>query len=314
MADNRPNTDQDINNTPPNHPDEYATKYGGASNPDLDVARDNRRAQQKPTPADTSLGGSGLSQDAYATQTGNPNATGDTSQTGGTSPYIPGGSGGGLGNTGRASAGGSEDRLGNVGAGTPGLSGQTTNMDATGPMEHGDITGRPRDEERTGNDDRGLSGSTGSIGATAYGTYNAPNDRTGLSNTTTGGGFADADTDDTDDAGTPVMRRGGDLAETDVMSGDPGTDSIPQAPTDTTTGEDYSTGPRRTDPEEELLDPGYEPHVGSDEMGPDRAGHRVPPNVPGIPDQTGTLDQTTYTTGGNDLGSDAGTEQGTGQP
>ncbi len=267
MANNDLNTDQDINNTPPNQPDEYATRYRGGSNPDLDVAgsapRGNQGNQggQQPMPADTSLGGAGLSQDAYATQVGNPNAMGDTAQTGSTSPNIPGEASGTLGNTERPGPGGSGDRLGSLGGGTPGLAGQTTNMDDAGPIERGDIAGQPRDEERTGNDDRNLSGSTGHIGATAYGTYNEPNERTGPSNSSTGGGFDNASTTDAD---TPVMRRGGDLGGTDIMSGDgeastdvvsgdqqtgAGVDQVPRARTDTTLDEDYSTGPRTSDPE-----------------------------------------------------------------
>jgi hypothetical protein len=122
-------------------------------------------------------------------------------------------------------------------------------------------------------------------------------------------GSTSEDTADTeDDAETPVMARGGDLASTDIMSqdGGPGStdimsqdgtpDAVGQAPTDTTTGDDYSTGPRTTDPEQELLNSGYEPQIDRDATGPDRAGHRVPPGVPGMPDQRGTLDQTTYST------------------
>jgi hypothetical protein len=105
------------------------------------------------------------------------------------------------------------------------------------------------------------------------------------------------DTADTaDDAETPVMARGGDLANTDVMSQDGTLDAAGQAPTHSTTGINYSTGPRRTDPDEELLSPGYEPHVDRDATGPDRAGHCVPLSVPGMPDQRETLDQTTYST------------------
>jgi hypothetical protein len=106
-----------------------------------------------------------------------------------------------------------------------------------------------------------------------------------------------ADTADTDnDAETPVMTRGGDLENTDVMSQGGTPDAAGQAPSGTTTGDNYSTGPRQTDPEQELLNPGYEPHVDREATGPDRAGQRVPPSVPGMPGQRGTLNQTTYST------------------
>jgi hypothetical protein len=191
MANDEPNTDQDINTVTPNRPDEYAIKYGRASNPDLDVAGDN--------------------------------------------------------------------------------------------------------------------------------------DKTGPSNAATGGGLNnDLDADTGTGGQVPVMRRGGELAESDVMSAGVGPDAgpgdVPQEPTDTTIGENYSTGPRRTDPEEELLDPDYEAQISGnttqDTMGPDRAGHRVLPGLGGLPDQAGTLDQTTYSSQGDTLGTDtdAGSGSGTGQP
>jgi hypothetical protein len=105
------------------------------------------------------------------------------------------------------------------------------------------------------------------------------------------------DTTDTDDDGeTPVMARGGDLASTDVMSQGGTRDNLGQAPTATTSGDNYSPGPRQTDPEQELLNPDYESQIDRDATGPEGAGYRVPPSVPGMPDQRGTLDQTTYST------------------
>ena len=136
------------------------------------------------------------------------------------------------------------------------------------------------------------------------------------------GRASNADLDTAADGYTPVMRRGGELADTDVMSADTGPDAdpgdVPPEPTDTTIGENYSTGPRRTDPEEALLDPDYEAPISGDitqhTMGPDRAGHRVPPGLPGMPDQTGTLDQTMYPSQGDTLGTDTGPDSGASQP
>ncbi|HKV84085.1 MAG TPA: hypothetical protein VJN88_05980 [Ktedonobacterales bacterium] len=69
-----------------------------------------------------------------------------------------------------------------------------------------------------------------------------------------------------------------------------------QTDTDTGAGEEYTTAPRATDPEQELLDPGYDPQI------PGESGQRgtTPPGQPefaehpglgGMPNQQGELDQ-----------------------
>ena len=55
MANDEPNTDKDSNDATPNRPDEYAIKYGRASNPDLDAAGYNNEAG----PSNASTGGLG---------------------------------------------------------------------------------------------------------------------------------------------------------------------------------------------------------------------------------------------------------------
>lgn len=68
--------------------------------------------------------------------------------------------------------------------------------------------------------------------------------------------------------------------------------------TDTTIGENYTGGPIQVDPEEQLLNPGYEPDIpgGADRQAatPGRPGVADSPNLGGMPNQTGQLDQTTY--------------------
>lgn len=68
--------------------------------------------------------------------------------------------------------------------------------------------------------------------------------------------------------------------------------------TDTTIGENYTGGPIRVDPEEQLLNPGYDPDIpgGADRHAatPGRPGFADSPSLGGMPDQTGQLDQTTY--------------------
>lgn len=67
--------------------------------------------------------------------------------------------------------------------------------------------------------------------------------------------------------------------------------------TNTTIGENYTGGPIQVDPEEQLLNPGYEPDIpggANRQATPGRPGFADNPNLGGMPNQTGQLDQTTY--------------------
>lgn len=72
----------------------------------------------------------------------------------------------------------------------------------------------------------------------------------------------------------------------------------PGAQTDTTIGENYTGGPISEDPEQQLLDPGYDPQIPSTGGRRSGAGARSDvadnPGLSGMPDQAGALDQTTY--------------------
>lgn len=66
--------------------------------------------------------------------------------------------------------------------------------------------------------------------------------------------------------------------------------------TDTGAGEEYTTAPRATDPEQELLDPGYDPQLPdqSEQRGttpPGQPGFAAHPGLGGMPNQQGELDQ-----------------------
>ncbi|MGH2485193.1 MAG: hypothetical protein ACRDHE_04175 [Ktedonobacterales bacterium] len=69
--------------------------------------------------------------------------------------------------------------------------------------------------------------------------------------------------------------------------------------TDTGAGEEYNTAPSTQDPEQELLDPGYDPQLpgGSGQRGttpPGQPGFAEHPGLGGMPNQQGRQDQTTY--------------------
>lgn len=205
MTSSNPNTDQDIiNNRTP------------GTNPDLDVSQ-------------SASSGAGVNPLA-----GTQGSDADTHNSGQVpvAGYTPDQLGS-MGQVGQVGAGGSETRLGNLGGGQPGISGQTTNMDDTGAIEHGAIT----------------SGQTQS-------------------------------------EGQPM--------DTAAARGPAGTANQ----TDTTIGENYTGGPIRVDPEEQLLNPGYDPDIpgGADRHAatPGRPGFADSPSLGGMPDQTGQLDQTTY--------------------
>jgi hypothetical protein len=73
--------------------------------------------------------------------------------------------------------------------------------------------------------------------------------------------------------------------------------------TDTGAGKEYNTAPRATDPEQELLDPGYDPQLpGGAGQGaattPGQPGFADNPGLGGMPNQQGQQDQTTYHSGG----------------
>ncbi|HEV2404812.1 MAG TPA: hypothetical protein VGR88_05140 [Ktedonobacterales bacterium] len=72
---------------------------------------------------------------------------------------------------------------------------------------------------------------------------------------------------------------------------------------DARAGEEYNTAPRATDPEQELLDPGYDPRLpGAAEQDaattPGQPGFADNPGLGGMPNQQGQQDQTTYHSGG----------------
>lgn len=90
----------------------------------------------------------------------------------------------------------------------------------------------------------------------------------------------------------------GQSVNTTAAAGPPGTANQ----TDTTIGENYTGGPKEVDPEQQLLNPGYEPQIpggsGRQAATPGRPGFADNPGLGGMPDQTGQLDQTTYNNGG----------------
>lgn len=210
MSSSNPNTDQDIinNRTPGTDPDldvSQSASSGGGANP---------MAGQQSTEADA-------------------NNPGQVPVAGYTPDQL-----GAMGQTGQPSAGGSANRLGNLGGGQPGISGQTTNMDDTGAIEHGRM----------------------------------------------GAGEAQA-------SGQPV--------DTAAAPGPAGTANQ----TGTTIDENYTGGPKQVDPEQQLLDPGYEPDIpggsGRQTATPGRPSVADNPSLGGMPDQAGTQDQVIYNDRGN---------------
>ena len=69
--------------------------------------------------------------------------------------------------------------------------------------------------------------------------------------------------------------------------------------TDTTIGENYTGGPIQVDPEQQLLNPGYEPDIAGDSgrqaATPGRPSGADSPTLGGMPNQQGQQDQTAYT-------------------